>query len=965
MISLHQIFIAPIEGVMAAVVGTVYTMTGSHGFSIVALSLLINIVLFPLFQIAEQWQEAERRIQAFLRPKLQEFRQAFSGEERHAMTQTLYRQIGYHPIYAMRSSVGLFLQLPFWIAAYGFLSRYQPMQNASFVFIKDLSQPDQLLGTINLLPVLMTVLNLAAALFYSRTLDLREKLQPLLLATVFLWLLYDSPAGLLLYWTCNSLLSLLRIIWTTGIPTSATAQQPVYAENSDEGSTVVATHGSSIRWLDPPLALSLLLFVVTGAIHTAMYVDRFIREGAMLAKNQWTTPVVVLTGTVIVLYLCMAFALRTCRTATGSTRQQFKVTIVFVLCLSVLLFDVTWVIGTVDELRPARNTAIILLLLSFFLFAEPLCNRMTLLRGLPDCHWLYCINMTLLAFAILVANPIYLYVYTGDFVGNAYSVAGLLLLYFLSALLVLISLYALGDGMVRKCLTVFTVFCAFTATAYSALGVKGGGLMVQFPLLFFKNLSRSNLEILVEAAFLVMFLAMTTYGILHYRTIVTRVSVVMLLSSVFVAAVDARKESAEVAAVTSALPADSREVLGFSREQNVLIIVLDGFSGGSLETMLDQAPEMFDDYEGFVWYPNTVTIHAGTLGALPALAGGHSYTVQQMNQRIRDQKKASIGQEIREAYKVYADAFGPKGYAVSYVHLPYSGNCADLQGNVHCVDTVPYGLYYHDKEEPNAPLLGNAYSHLPPILTMVSVFYSSPFFLKEWIYDEGRYLGGNSELIQISSLNTIRTKDWGFLRVLARESNVESPSKTFKFIHLDMPHGPHAVSEDCKLSPLRATAMSEMVCGIKEIGRLLRWMKHTGIYESTKIVVVSDHGWYVQNPMFSPDFAKTIPPGTYEMVSPGYVQPLLLVKDFGARGRFSRSERFLSNADVPAIVCAVIGGCPGIGPDPTDKDPGERVLTFSVTVYPPEIEEAPRFTIMESYEVRSSIFDPRNWTKVH
>ena len=214
---LYQILIAPLEAVMRVALSTIYGAIGSYGVSIFFLSLLINVVLFPLFQMAERWQEAERQVQKKLKPKLQQFRQAFSGEERHVMTQALYRQTGYHPVYAMRSSFGLFLQLPFWIAAYQLLSRYQPLNGASFLALEDLGKPDSLLLGFNLLPFVMTALNLAAAYVYTKSLSRAEQIQPMVLASLFLVLLYSAPAGLLLYWTFNSLFSLIRIAlldWT-------------------------------------------------------------------------------------------------------------------------------------------------------------------------------------------------------------------------------------------------------------------------------------------------------------------------------------------------------------------------------------------------------------------------------------------------------------------------------------------------------------------------------------------------------------------------------------------------------------------------------------------------------------------------------------------------------------------------------------------------------------------------------
>lgn len=217
--TLYQILIAPLEAVMGVLLSAIYGAIGSYGVSIFFLSLLINVVLFPLFQMAERWQDAEREVQKVLKPKLQQFRLAFSGEERHVMIQSLYRQAGYHPAYAMRSSFGLFLQLPFWIAAYRLLSQYQPLNGASFLVFEDLGKPDGLLWGFNLLPFVMTGLNVAAAFVYTKSLSRTEQIQPLVLASLFLVLLYSSPAGLLLYWTFNSLFSLLRIALLNGAPT--------------------------------------------------------------------------------------------------------------------------------------------------------------------------------------------------------------------------------------------------------------------------------------------------------------------------------------------------------------------------------------------------------------------------------------------------------------------------------------------------------------------------------------------------------------------------------------------------------------------------------------------------------------------------------------------------------------------------------------------------------------------------
>jgi hypothetical protein len=150
---------------------------------------------------------------------------------------------------------------------------------------------------------------------------------------------------------------------------------------------------------------------------------------------------------------------------------------------------------------------------------------------------------------------------------------------------------------------------------------------------------------------------------------------------------------------------------------------------------------------------------------------------------------------------------------------------------------------------------------------------------------------------------------------------------------------------------------------LKEIGNFLGWLKENGIYDVTKLIIVSDHGWSIDNPMFPPDFEEVVPREISWGPIPGLAQPLLLVKDFFANGELVTSYSFLSNADVPSIACSAIGGCKGIEQDPTKEPKDDRVLTHSRVRWSPEQENVPQFDIYDIYEVRNNIFDPINWKK--
>lgn len=207
---LYQIFIHPLELVMQWLLPTVYALTDNYGAALFFLSLFVNLALLPLYHLAERWQQAERRIQCRMAPKLQEFKQAFSGEERFMMVRTLYRQHRYHPIYAMRLSLGLLIQVPFFIAAYHLLSHYPGFDHASFFLFQDLANPDGLLWGINVMPFIMTGVNLLSAVIYTQDLNSNNRTQLWSISLLFLVILYAAPVALVLYWTFNNVFSIVK-----------------------------------------------------------------------------------------------------------------------------------------------------------------------------------------------------------------------------------------------------------------------------------------------------------------------------------------------------------------------------------------------------------------------------------------------------------------------------------------------------------------------------------------------------------------------------------------------------------------------------------------------------------------------------------------------------------------------------------------------------------------------------------
>jgi membrane protein insertase Oxa1/YidC/SpoIIIJ len=102
------------------------------GISVIFISLVISIFLLPLYALAEKWQQLERDTERKLKPKTDKIKKVFKGDEQYMILATYYRQNHYHPMYTLRNSFGLLIQIPFFIAAYNYLPHLEIIRNVPF-----------------------------------------------------------------------------------------------------------------------------------------------------------------------------------------------------------------------------------------------------------------------------------------------------------------------------------------------------------------------------------------------------------------------------------------------------------------------------------------------------------------------------------------------------------------------------------------------------------------------------------------------------------------------------------------------------------------------------------------------------------------------------------------------------------------------------------------------------------------
>ena len=95
--------------------------------------------------------------------------------------------------------------------------------------------------------------------------------------------------------------------------------------------------------------------------------------------------------------------------------------------------------------------------------------------------------------------------------------------------------------------------------------------------------------------------------------------------------------------------------------------MLDRSIGGYIPYLFDEKPILKEQFDGFTYYPNTVSFGLYTNYGSPAIYGGYEYTPAAMNIRSNE----LLQDKHDEALQMMPVLFGTNGYTVTACDLPY------------------------------------------------------------------------------------------------------------------------------------------------------------------------------------------------------------------------------------------------------------------------------------------------------
>jgi len=904
---LYTFIISPLQLLFEVIFSVAYKLIGNAGVSIISLSIAVNFLVLPLYKRADELQAEEREIQEKMAYRIKRTKETFKGDERFFMLQEYYRINNYKPVYALKSSASLLLQIPFFIAAYRLLSGMQSLQGVSFGFISDLGKEDALftLGSfpVNVLPILMTLINVVTAVIYTKGHPLREKIQVYGLAAVFLILLYHSPSGLVFYWLLNNVFSLVKNIF--------------------------------YKLKDPKKALNIVL------------------SAAGLA--------------VIILSLI-----------NPSFDERQKI----LLCAGGVLLAMPLAAGLVIKKKEKANlkgdkgvffTGAVLMAMFTGLLIPSTVIDAAALEFIDVVH---------------IANPIR-YVFTSMVLSFGFWVLWGGVFYFFMS----------DKGKHSFCRAIWLI-SAVSAVDYLLFGRNLGTMSstLKFDQTPVFKVSEYLINALAVAAIVILggFLYKKFSKIIKYILIIGSLTVFMTGALHFAGIMGTYTWYGNLARPSEEMPSIPLSKTG----KNVIVLMMDRAMGTQVPYIFNEKPELKEKFDGFTYYPNTLSYGAHTNFAAPALFGGYDYTPEKINARSSE----SLESKHNEALKVMPDIFGKNGYTVTICDPSYAGYkwIPDLSiyssyPDFNCFNTNGRFNYFDENGSSSVDMVNRVTEARNRNFFMYSLMKVAPVILQETIYDGGTYndssSGGGSSLIVSSVTQKTETifsasgydknflESYSVLTKLPQITKITDDSRnSFLMMANDTTHSPCLLQEPDYTPAIKVdnTAWNTDVvkkytvngvtmkmtnihqinhyhCNMAAFLKISEWLdylRENGVYDNTRIIIVSDHGDDLGQ------FDKKL--GNLDLE---FFMPLLMVKDFGSKG-FTVNEDLMTNADTPALATS------GIVSNPVNPFTGNPINTngkngpqtvFYSDIINVDVNNGNTFLPGSWYTVNGKPNNPDNW----
>ena len=208
-----------------------YSYVGNFGISIMIVTILIKLAMFTLANKSYRSMKKMKKLQ----PEMERLKQLYADDKARLNQEvmSLYKREKVNPV---SGCLPLLVQIPVFFSIYKVLYATIEMRHAPFFgWIQDLSAPDpttifNLFGLLPFTPPSFLMLGVWP-LFMAMTMFLQQKMSPQptdpvqaqvmkFMPLMFLFMFSGFPAGLLIYWSWNNILSIVQQFYINKLDTN-------------------------------------------------------------------------------------------------------------------------------------------------------------------------------------------------------------------------------------------------------------------------------------------------------------------------------------------------------------------------------------------------------------------------------------------------------------------------------------------------------------------------------------------------------------------------------------------------------------------------------------------------------------------------------------------------------------------------------------------------------------------------
>ncbi len=177
-------------------------LVGNWGWAIIILTILIKLALYPLSAAGYKSMAKMKK----LTPRLQQLKETY-GDDRAKLHQAMAEMYKTEKINPLGGCLPILIQIPVFIALYWVLLAAVEMRGAPWLgWITDLTAPDPWY----ILPIIMGVTSILQVKLNPQPMDPMQAKIMMIMPVAFTVMFVFFPAGLVLYWVVNNILSIAQ-----------------------------------------------------------------------------------------------------------------------------------------------------------------------------------------------------------------------------------------------------------------------------------------------------------------------------------------------------------------------------------------------------------------------------------------------------------------------------------------------------------------------------------------------------------------------------------------------------------------------------------------------------------------------------------------------------------------------------------------------------------------------------------